>query len=94
VYGLGLKHKHVPEIRQYADLTFPPVFVPAYGAFRQGIVMCIPLQQGLLPAGVDAESVHACLVRHYADAPRVRVLALGSASDPDYLNLMLTGCAV
>lgn len=86
VYGLGLKHKHVPEIRQYADLSFPPVFVPAYGAFRQGIVICIPLQQRLLPAGVGAESVHACLVRHYADAPHVRVLALGSVSDPDCLN--------
>src|SRR5690606_30780807 len=41
LYGLPLTHKHVPEIQRYAGLTVPPVFVPAYGAYRQGIVLKI-----------------------------------------------------
>lgn len=38
VYSLGLHHKHVPEIQQHASLTQAPVFVFAYGNYRQGIV--------------------------------------------------------
>jgi N-acetyl-gamma-glutamyl-phosphate reductase len=34
VYGLGLAHKHIPEIQQQSGLTERPMFVPAYGAFR------------------------------------------------------------
>ncbi|MEJ2633199.1 MAG: N-acetyl-gamma-glutamyl-phosphate reductase [Acidihalobacter sp.] len=86
VYGLRLRHKHVPEIQQYAGLTFPPVFVPAYGAYRQGIVMCIPLQQRLLPGGGDVESMHARLAQHYADTPYVHVLPPASAAELGYLN--------
>ena len=41
VYGLSLAHKHVPEIQQYSGLSERPMFVPAYGAFRQGIVLTI-----------------------------------------------------
>ena len=53
VYGLGLAHKHTPEIQRHAGLTQRPVFLPSYGAFRQGIVLTVPLQLRLLPAGAD-----------------------------------------
>lgn len=86
VYGLGLQHKHVPEIQRYADLAFPPLFVPAYGAFRQGIVLCIPLQQRLLPSEVDVEAIHACLAQNYAGTEYVHVLPLASASALAYLD--------
>ena len=91
VYGLGLQHKHVPEIQYYAGLAHPPVFVPAYGAYRQGIVLTIALQQRLLPAGAQAETLHACLANHYAGAAHVRVLSLAESSglqglDPQRLN--------
>ena len=52
VYGLGLAHKHTPEIQRHAGLTQRPVFLLSYGAFRQGIVLTVPLQLRLLPAGV------------------------------------------
>lgn len=48
VYGLGLHHKHVPEIQQHAGLKQAPVFVPAYGNYRQGIVVTIALHLRLL----------------------------------------------
>lgn len=91
IYGLALKHKHVPEIQRYAGLSEPPVFVPAYGAYRQGIVLSIPLQQRLLPLGTDALALHACLTQHYAHSKQVRVLPLSSSStrerlDPQHLN--------
>ena len=91
VYGLALKHKHVPEIQRYVRLSEPPIFVPAYGGYRQGIVLSVPLQQRLLPIGVDAPVLHACLTQHYTQSKHVRVLPLLLSSalehlDPQHLN--------
>lgn len=91
VYGLGLSHKHTPEIERHAGLTQRPVFVPSYGAFRQGIVLSVPLHLRLLPSGVDAATLHACLQRHYAGAAHVQVVAPEEAAahtnlDPQALN--------
>lgn len=91
VYGLGLSHKHTPEIERHAGLTERPVFVPSYGAFRQGIVLSVPLHLRLLPAGVDAGKLHACLQRHYAAAAHVQVVSRDEAAahsnlDPEALN--------
>ncbi|MGH8396462.1 MAG: N-acetyl-gamma-glutamyl-phosphate reductase, partial [Pseudomonas sp.] len=86
VYGLGLAHKHVPEIQQQSGLTQPPLFVPAYGAFRQGIVLTIPLQLRLLAPGVDAARLHACLTQHYRDTRHVQVLSMQAARELTYLD--------
>jgi len=91
VYGLGLAHKHTPEIERHAGLTQRPVFVPAYGAFRQGIVLTVPLHLRLLPKGVDSGKLHACLQRHYAGADHLQVVAVQDAAahthlDPQALN--------
>ncbi|MFY3704511.1 N-acetyl-gamma-glutamyl-phosphate reductase [Achromobacter dolens] len=91
VYGLGLAHKHTPEIERHAGLTQRPVFVPSYGAFRQGIVLTVPLQLRLLPAGVSAARLQDCLAGHYAGAHHVQVVAAQDAAahtflDPQALN--------
>lgn len=85
-YGLGLRHKHVPEIARYAGLSLPPFFMPAYGAYRQGIVLTIPLQQRLLPKQASAAALHACLAEHYADRDHVWVLEHGVCADSERLN--------
>lgn len=89
VYGLGLSHKHVPEIAQHSGLLHRPVFVPAYGAFRQGIVLTIPLQLHLLKA--TAQQLHQCLADHYAGQRHVSVMPLADSKalsllDPQLLN--------
>ena len=42
-YGLFTQHKHVPEMVAYAGLCTTPLFLPAYGNYRQGILLEIPL---------------------------------------------------
>jgi N-acetyl-gamma-glutamyl-phosphate reductase len=91
VYGLALAHKHAPEIRQHAGLAHRPVFVPAYGAFRQGIVLTIALALRQLGPGVDGAALHACLAQAYAASTHVRVLPLEASRavthlDPQALN--------
>jgi N-acetyl-gamma-glutamyl-phosphate reductase len=89
VYGLGLAHKHVPEMQAHIGLSRRPFFVPAYGAYRQGIVLTVPLD--LKALGADAQALHACLGHHYAGSRHVQVLPLGQTSvmgslDPEALN--------
>lgn len=91
VYGLGLAHKHAPEIQLHTGLSQRPFFLPAYGAFRQGIVLTVPLMLRLLPPGVDGSRLHACLEQHYAGAERVQVMQPAQAAqvphlDPQALN--------
>ncbi|MEJ5151717.1 N-acetyl-gamma-glutamyl-phosphate reductase [Comamonas sp. MYb396] len=91
IYGLELAHKHAPEMQLHAGLAARPLFVPAYGAYRQGIVLTVPLALRMLPPGVDAAALQACLARHYAQAPDVQVLSLDEARalthlDPQLLN--------
>ncbi|MBV7482971.1 N-acetyl-gamma-glutamyl-phosphate reductase [Bordetella sp. BOR01] len=91
VYGLALEHKHTPEIQWHAGLAQRPLFVPAYGAYRQGIVLTVPIELRLLPTGVDGVRLHACLAEHYSDAPHVQVMSLAQTQamthlDPQALN--------
>ena len=86
VYGLGLNHKHVPEIQQHAGLSQAPVFVPAYGHYRQGIVLTIALHLRLLPAGVTAARLHAALQARYAGQAFIEVQALTEDADSQRLD--------
>jgi N-acetyl-gamma-glutamyl-phosphate reductase len=86
LYGLKLEHKHTPEIARYAGLAQRPFFVPAYGAFRQGIVLSIPLFVHQLPAGASGERLHACLQQHYAGAAHVEVMPLAQAEAAEHLD--------
>ena len=86
VYGLELAHKHTPEIQQYAGLTRRPIFVPAYGAFRQGIVLTVPLDVRTLSPNVDGATLHACLAHHYVQAAHVHVLPLHESRVLTQLN--------
>ena len=91
-YGLGLHHKHVPEMTQHSRLSAPPVFTPAVGHYLQGMLVSVPLhtRQG----GFSPESLHAALSQHYAESAFVVVrplnddtaLTRGMFLRPDALN--------
>jgi len=66
VYALGLQHKHIPEIMQYTGLTRRPVFIPAVGNFRQGMLVQLPLHLDDLPGKPRAADLHNALAAHYA----------------------------
>lgn len=91
VYGLELAHKHPPEMALHAGLAFRPMFVPSYGAYRQGIVLTIPIEQRFLKSGVDGAALHQRLAEHYAGEPYVQVMPLQASGvaaqlDPEAMN--------
>ena len=74
LYGLGLKHKHLPEIMAYTGLTRRPVFIPSVGNFKQGMLVQLPLHLDLLPGQPTAQDLHDALAKHYAGSEWVSVL--------------------
>jgi len=86
VYGLALEHKHLPEIEVHAGLAHRPVFVPAYGSYRQGIVLTIGLQLRLLGEGVTGARIHECLAQRYRDEAHVHVLPMSPAAPINELD--------
>jgi N-acetyl-gamma-glutamyl-phosphate reductase len=74
LYALGLEHKHVPEIQRYAGLTRRPLFVPSVAAFRQGMLVSIPLHLDELPTRPRAADLEAALAARYRATPLVRVV--------------------
>jgi len=65
-YALGLQHKHIPEIMRYTGLACRPLFVPAVGNFRQGMLVQLPLHLDQLPGQPKAADLHEALRAHYA----------------------------
>ena len=76
VYGLGLEHKHVPEIQKYSGLSHRPLFVPSVGNYRQGMIVQIPLQLWSLSSKPSPQDVHRILAEHYAGCRFVSVVSL------------------
>ena len=74
VYGLGLTHKHVPEIVKYTGLTRRPIFIPAVANFRQGMLVELPLHLDTLPGKPTSNDLHAALERHYSGSEWVTVV--------------------
>jgi N-acetyl-gamma-glutamyl-phosphate reductase len=91
LYGLGLAHKHVPEIQRYAGLTTRPIFVPSVGNFRQGMLVSIPLHLATLSGKPSVGDLHAALAAHYQGSVVVTVsqdplAATGGKLTAEHLN--------
>ena len=90
VYGLGLKHKHIPEIMRYTGLTRRPLLIPSVGNFKQGMLVQLPLHLDLLPGEPSAQELHEVLARHYHGCERVSVAAAGTDGKLDAVALQDT----
>ncbi|MCF8205213.1 MAG: N-acetyl-gamma-glutamyl-phosphate reductase [Methylotenera sp.] len=79
-YGLGLKHKHLPEMMAHTGLATPPVFMPIVSSFYKGLTVSVPLQLSQLAPGTTPEAVHAALAAHYAGERFINVMPLRDAA--------------
>jgi N-acetyl-gamma-glutamyl-phosphate reductase len=92
LYGLGLEHKHVPELQLYSKLTRRPIFIPSVGNYRQGMLVSVPLQLDTLPGKPGGADLHAALAKRYAGSTYVSVMPLQNEAtksgrlEPEALN--------
>jgi N-acetyl-gamma-glutamyl-phosphate reductase len=88
LYGLGLEHKHLPELQRYAKLTRRPIFAPSVGHYRQGMLVSIPLHYDLLNDGATTDKLHGALEAYYAGSKLVHVVppTANGKLEPEALN--------
>jgi N-acetyl-gamma-glutamyl-phosphate reductase len=92
LYAMGLRHKHLPEMRHVAGLARPPIFTPVIVNSRQGMVVTVPL-------AADAETVWKYFSEYYAGKERVKVqpfqaqadLELEGLNDTDNMEIYIFG---
>jgi N-acetyl-gamma-glutamyl-phosphate reductase len=89
-YGLTLTHKHLPEMQAYAKLGRTPLFTPAVGNFRQGMIVTVPLQLSTFSSVPSGARLHAAIADHYAAIAdsfvEVAPLADASGLNPELYN--------
>jgi N-acetyl-gamma-glutamyl-phosphate reductase len=90
-YGLGLDHKHVPEMRVFAKLTHAPVFTPAVGNYYQGMIVTVPLHTGALTRRVTPKEVRDVLAARYEGERFVRVVPDNGEPPPTLSPTALNG---
>ncbi|MGB2410802.1 MAG: N-acetyl-gamma-glutamyl-phosphate reductase [Candidatus Puniceispirillaceae bacterium] len=92
-YGLGLCHKHLPEMTRYAGLTTAPIFMPSVGSFYAGMLVHLPLHATQLSKTVAPADLYDVLAAHYATTQFVRMGA-ARAGEPETAALMLDASAL
>jgi N-acetyl-gamma-glutamyl-phosphate reductase len=87
-YGLGLEHKHAPEIQLYSGLARRPIFVPSVGDFAQGMLVFAPIFLDELPERPKGADLEAALAAHYSASRYVRVVPAEASGriEPQSLN--------
>jgi N-acetyl-gamma-glutamyl-phosphate reductase len=88
VYGLNLKHKHVPELHKYAGLTRRPIFIPTVSNFHTGMIDHICVHFDLLNGVKSTSQLESALKARYAGSEWVRVVSPDASGrmEPTALN--------
>jgi len=81
LYGLGLNHKHVPEMHHYSRSLVAPLFSPTVAHYYKGMLVHVPLFASELADASD-EQIHAILQDRYAAEPYIDVLPLDHSMAP------------
>lgn len=79
-YGLGLAHKHIPEMMAHTGLTTRPLFMPVVGRFYKGLAVSVPLHFSQLAPGTTPQQLQRTYEERYAGERFVRVMPLNDAA--------------
>ncbi len=88
IYGLNLKHKHIPEMTKVTGLAHAPVFMPVVDDYYKGMASTIMLQNRLLNGTPTAEEICEKLQEYYKNEHFVRVLPFGEKPAKLYANVL------
>lgn len=88
IYGLTLKHKHIPEMQKISGLNYPPVFMPVVDDYYKGMATTIMLHNAMLPGRPTAEQICEKLQEYYKDEHFVSVVPFGENDSTLYANTL------
>lgn len=88
LYGLNLRHKHLPEMQKMTGLMYPPVFIPVVDDYYKGMATTITLQNRLLDGMPSAEKIRDMLAEYYREAFFVSVRPFEETPKTVYANTL------
>ena len=99
IYGLTLRHKHLPEMQKVCGLDYPPVFSPIVDDYYKGMAVTIQLQNRLLNGEPTAEDIYEKLAGWYDGQKLIKVhpfgydgmIAAADMAGRDSLQLIVNG---
>lgn len=86
IYGLTLRHKHIPEMQKMTGLLYPPVFMPVVDDYYKGMAGTVMLQNRLLNGQPTAEDICERLQEYYEKEHFVHVAPFGEHDKTIYAN--------
>jgi len=78
IYGLGLSHKHIPEMMEQSGLTTKPLFTPIVDDYYAGMAVTVLLHSGQLAKKLQSADLRDILAAHYAGEHFVTVAPFDS----------------
>lgn len=72
-YGLGLTHKHLPEMAAISGLAHKPIFTPMICDYPQGMVVAVPLFLSQLEKEMTKDDLRALYEDYYAGSPLISI---------------------
>lgn len=102
VYGLALKHKHLPEMQALTQMQNPPIFTPVVADFYSGMLVTVPLPISALQAVKSGEEIANLFADYYQNRnlitvhpfqtlPEDGMLAANAYSGKDCLEIFVYG---
>ena len=72
-YALTQEHKHLPEMKKIAGLSYEPIFNPYICDYFNGMTVTVPLHSRLLSKKIDVKNLRDELAAHYENCRFVKV---------------------
>lgn len=91
-YALGLKHKHLPEIKKHAGLSIDPIFIPTLSNYYKGLSVTIPLYTEKLLKYKTPEEISSFLTEYYDGEKYIKVIPYGDQSELFEGSFDITAC--
>ncbi len=83
-YGLGLSHKHLPEMVRECGLSFKPIFNPYICDYYCGMCVSVPLYTRLMAKKMSVNDVRDFLKEYYVRQNFIKVVDYDNI--PQFLN--------
>lgn len=80
-YGLGLAHKHIPEMQAVSGLKYKPLFSPIVSCYYKGMTVSIPLHTRMLQGSPSAGKVRDFLADYYKNEHFIKVMPSGAENE-------------
>lgn len=73
-YGLGLNHKHLPEMKKQSCIDHEPIFNPVVADFPRGMATTVPLHLGQLTKAFSADDIRKAYTEFYAGQQLIQIM--------------------